>query len=71
MRYCPECKTELNADDHIYVSDGVITGCEHCTQTMFADELLDFEEDLEEKAKDEYENFLWSVEQERKAGVEW
>ena len=41
MRYCPECKTDLNADDNIYVMAGVIVGCEHCTQTMWADEYFD------------------------------
>ena len=58
MRYCPECKTDLNDDDDIYVQKGVIVGCAHCTQTMWADEFFSEREPTDEDYRDQA---LWDA----------
>ena len=66
MRYCPICKTDLNDDDQVFVHGGVITGCDYCTQTMWADEYFSERELTDEDYRDQA---LWDAAKDARYGL--
>ncbi len=56
--FCPVCGARLTTDSTLFANDEDILGCDECI-TAFSPSLIN----------DDYENFLWTLAKEEKAGI--
>ena len=59
MEKCPNCGWRLDEDTELYTIDGVVVGCDHCVQVVYADERY-YTQALQQAQQDYIDNVLWN-----------